>query len=146
MTRFFAYLYEWFGLFPIYSQDLGTFLRGWDYACVGYFALPWYRYVGLLMIIVTGLIFMLQYDLISGTRFKKREHWELAALAVFIVNFLIAFTVPIVAIMKGMHCPLLKLSLADCVFFGLSNGIWSVIFFSLLSIIHGVRMRFVTAE
>ncbi len=141
MTRFFAHLYEWFGLFPLYSRDLSDFLRGWDYACVGYFALPWYRYVGLLMIIVTGVIFALQYDLISGTRFKKREHWELAALVVFISNFMIAFTIPVVAIMQGMHCPLLKLSFADCILFGLSDAVWSLILFSLLSIFQEVSMK-----
>jgi hypothetical protein len=135
MKGFFAHLYEWFGLIPLYSKDMSDFLKGWDYACVGYFALPWYFYVGVLMIIVTVLIFALQYDLISGTRFKKREHWELAALVVVILNFLIAFSIPFVAIMKNTHCPSLKLTVSDCVFFGLSNAVWALILFSLLSLI-----------
>jgi len=30
MKEFFASIYEWFGLFPLYSRDLGDHLRGWD--------------------------------------------------------------------------------------------------------------------
>jgi hypothetical protein len=135
MKGFFAHLYEWFGWIHIYSKDMSDFLKGWDYACVGYFALPWYFYVGVLMVIVTVLVFALQYDLISGTRFKTVQHWELAALVVVIVNFLIAFSVPFVAILQHTHCPMLKLSVSDCVLFGLSNAVWAFILFSILSIV-----------
>lgn len=135
MKGFFTHLYEWFGLVPIYSKDMSDFLKGWDYAGVGYFALPWYVLIGLSMIILTVLIFVLQNDLISSTRFKTAQHWELAALVVIIVNFLIAFAVPFVAILKHIHCPLLKLTVSDSIFFGLSNAVWAFILFSLLSII-----------
>jgi len=141
MKAFFAQLYEWFGLFPIYSKDMSDFLKGWDYACVGYFALPWYFYVGVLMVILTILIFVLQYDLISGVRFKQREHWELAALVVVILNFLIAFSVPFVAISKHMHCPSLKLTVSDCIFFGLSNAIWAFVLFCILSAVRRIIVK-----
>jgi len=133
MKEFFAHLYEWFGLVHIYSRDLGDFLRGWDYACVGYFAIPWYFYIGFSMIVVTGLIFGLQYDLIDSKRFRSREHWELAALIVVICNFLIAFSIPFVAILKKMHCAQLDISVSDCIFFGLSVAVWSFVLFSILS-------------
>jgi hypothetical protein len=139
LVHFFANLYEWFGLMHIYSKDMSDFLKGWDYACTGYFALPWYTLIGLVMVILTTLIFALQYDLISAVRFKKSEHWELAAIVVVICNFIIAFTIPFVAINKEMLCPQLKLSASDCIFFGLSNAIWSLIFFSILT---GIR-RFI---
>ncbi len=133
MSNFFAMLYEWFGLVPIYSKDLSEFLRGLDLACTGYWALPWYFYTGFMMITLTILIFALQYDLISAIRFKKRQHWALAALTAIVVNFAIAFTLPFVAQQTGVHCPLLKFSALDCVGFGLSNAVWAFIFFSLLS-------------
>jgi len=141
MKDFFAHLYEWFGLIPLYSKDLSDFLKGWDYACVGYYALHWYFFIGMMMIILTGLIFALQYDLISGTRFKKREHWELAALVVFICNFVIAFIVPFVAEETKYHCSQLKLSVLDCVFFGLSNAVWGLILFIILTIFYRITIH-----
>jgi hypothetical protein len=142
MKEFFAHLYGWFGLFPIYSKDLDDFLRGWDYACVGYFALPWYIYIGLMMIVLTVLIFALQYDLISSDRFKSQEHWELSASVVITVNFVVAFTIPAVAIFRQMHCPALQITLSDCVFFGISNAVWSFILFCLLSGLERLRLKY----
>jgi len=141
MRDFFAHMYEWFGLVPLYSRDLSDFLKGWDYACVGYFALPWYTYIGLLMFITTILIFALQYDLVSGERFKKWEHAELSVFIVVVVNFAIAFTIPAVAILKKMHCPGLHLTFSDCLVFGLSDAIWSFILFGILSLINRFAMK-----
>jgi uncharacterized membrane protein len=135
MKEFFAHMYEWFGLIHPYTRDMDDFLRGWDYACVGYYALPWYFYTGILMIIITVLVFALQYDLVSGRRFKKIEHWELAALIAVVANFLIAFIIPATAILKGNHCPLLKLTVTDSLLFGVSNAVWSLILFSMLSLV-----------
>jgi hypothetical protein len=134
MRDFFAHMYEWFGLIPFYSRDLSDFLKGWDYACTGYFALPWYTFIGLLMFVATILVFALQYDLVSGERFKRQEHWWLAALIVALVNFAIAFTIPAVAILRHMHCPALVISFTDCILFGVSVSIWSLILFSILSL------------
>jgi hypothetical protein len=134
MDEFFARMYEWFGLIPVYSKDLCEFLRGWDYACTGYFALHWYLYVGLFMVVITTLLFALQYDLISGKRFKRQRHWALTAFVIIVVNFAVAFTVPFVALETGVHCMHLKLAVLDCIGFGLSNAVWAFIFFSLLSL------------
>ena len=134
MDEFFTRLYEWFGLIPVYSKDLDEFLRGWDYGCTGYFALHWYLLVGLFMVVTTALLFGLQYDLISGKRFKKNRHWELAALMIVIVNFSVAFTVPFIALETGRHCLRLKLATLDCIGFGLSNAVWAFILFTLLSL------------
>lgn len=133
MKEFFAGLFEWFGLFHLYSRDLGEFLRGWDSDCTGYFSMPWYLLIGWGMIILTTLIFGLQYDLISSSRFKKGEHWELAAVLVVLSNFSIAFVVPGVAVRWERYCPQLQLSFSDCFFFGLSVAVWAFILFSLLS-------------
>jgi hypothetical protein len=133
MEDFIARLYEWFGLFPLYSKDLGEFLRGWDYSCTEYLAIHWYFYIWILMMVITVLLFALQYDIISGARFKKRGHWLLAALLIVSANFAIAFVVPFVAVVTSSYCPRLKLSVFDCFTFGLSNAAWSFIVFSILS-------------
>jgi hypothetical protein len=51
MKEFFASLYEWFGLMPLYSTDMGDQLRGWDITCTDYIGTPWYVYIGWIMII-----------------------------------------------------------------------------------------------
>jgi quinol-cytochrome oxidoreductase complex cytochrome b subunit len=125
-------LYSWFGIIPLYSRDLDAFLRGWDQACTGYYALHWYLYIGLIMVIMTLLIFALQYDLASPERFKRSEHIELSFLMVFLSNFVIAFIIPMAAFLTKSHCAQLQLSVSDCMLFALSDGVWSIIFFGSL--------------
>lgn len=143
MKEFFARLYECFGLVHLYSKDLDDFLKGWDYACIGYFALPWYMFIGIAMVLITILVFALQNDLVNPVRFKKREHQALCALIIAICNFTIAFSVPLVAIQRGIHCPLLKISVADCLCFALTNAFWSLVLFGMLSMIPWSRFRFI---
>jgi hypothetical protein len=140
MTKFFECLYEWFGLIPVYSKDMAEFLKGMDVSCTGYYALPWYFYVGIFMLVITLLLFGLQYDLVSSQRFPKTQHWELAAFVVFVVNFAFAFTVPFVAHETKFYCPNLHITTLDCMGFGLSNAVWAVVLFSLLSVIQRLRM------
>jgi hypothetical protein len=141
MVNFFAMLYKWFGLVPLYSRGLDDFLKGWDASCTGYYALKWYLYVGYGMTILTVLIFALQYDLISSDRFQKKEHGELAAFVVFICNFLIAFTIPFVAHEMRRYCVSLDISVADCAIFGLSNAIWGLVLFGVLTGIQRLTTR-----
>lgn len=144
MRMFFAHMYEWFGLIRPYSHDFGEYLRGWDFACVGYFAVPWCLYVGWLMVIVTLVIFGLQFDLVSAKRFNQRQHWGLVAFSIVIVNFLIAAGITVVAIYTGSYCLRLQLSILDCIGFGISNALWSFIFFSLLSAISPLRDQIIS--
>jgi len=120
---------------------MAEFLKGMDVSCNGYYALPWYFYVGVLMILFTLLLFGLQYDLISGSRFPKNQHWGLAAFVVFIVNFIAAFSVPFIAHETKYYCPYLYITTLDCIGFGLSNGTWGLVFFSLLSLLQKLGNR-----
>ncbi len=139
MGHFFARLYEWFGLIHFYSRDFGEYLRGWDFACTGYYAIAWYLHIGWMMVISTTVIYGLQFDIISTTRFTKAGHWCLVALTIFMVNFLLAFIIPFAFIFTGAYCLRLNLSGLDCLGFGLSNGIWSFILFVLLSGVSPLR-------
>jgi len=133
MRDFFAGLYEWFGLIPFYSTPLGEHLRGWDITCSDYMGTPLYVYIGWIMIVLTILFYVLQYYGINSPRFNKRVHWWLIALAIFLFNFLIAFTWSFNDLQSGDYCSELKFSVADCVGFGISNAIWSFILFLLLT-------------
>ena len=139
MLNFFASLYEWFGLIPLYKKDMGDHLRGWDITCTDYIATPWYVYIGVIMLIITGFIYALQYHIIDNSRINKRVHWWLFALLIIILNFLIAFTIPFNSIQAGDYCSQLNLSVTDCIGFGFSNALWSFILFILISTIPLIR-------
>lgn len=133
MKDFFASLYEWFGLMPLYSMDMGDLLRGWDITCTDFIGTPWYVYIGWLMIILTALIYALQYHIIDNSRWNKKQHWWFFALLIVVLNFLIAFTIPFNTVNAGEFCNQLNLSVSDCIGFGLSNAVWSFIFFLMIS-------------
>lgn len=135
MKGFFASLYEWFGLIPLYSRDLGDHLRGFDITCTDYIATPWYVYIGWIMIILTVFLYSLQYHIIDRSRFNKRGHWWILALIIVILNFIIAFTIPFNSLQAGDYCNQLNLSVSDCIGFGFSNAIWSFILFIFISTI-----------
>lgn len=133
MIDFFASLYEWFGLNPFYKTDFGELLRGYDTTCTGYIDSPWYTYIGILMIILTSLIYAFQYHIIDSSAFNKKQHWWLMSLIIIGLNFFIAFIIPFNIINSGNYCSQLNLTVADCLGFGFSNAIWSLILFLLIS-------------
>ena len=133
MITFFASLYEWFGLMPLYSSNMGDLLRGWDSTCTDFIATPWYIYIGWLMIIITILMYVLQYHIIDSPKFNKKHHWWIMAFVILIINFLIAFTITFNILQSGDFCQELNLTFSDCVGFGFSNALWSLIFFVLIT-------------
>ena len=133
ITNFFAGLYEWFGLMSLYSKGMMERLRGWDITCTGYIASPLYVYIGWIMIILTALIYILQYHVIDSSRWNKKSHWWLFGLLIFIINFLIAFSVTYNMVQSGDFCQSDNLTVTDCFGFGFSNALWSLIFFILLT-------------
>lgn len=133
MEEFFASLYEWFGLNPLFSTDMGDQLRGWDITCTDYIGTPWYVIIGWTMIAVTALFYALQYHIIDSSRLKNKTHWWLFALIIVILNFFIAFLIPYNSIQAGDYCNQLNLSVSDCIGFGLSNAVWSFILFTVIT-------------
>lgn len=134
-ARLFASLYEWFGLIPFYSRDMGDKLRGWDITCTAYSETNLYVLVGTIMIILTAFFYALQYHIIDKSRWNKKLHWWLFALVIVVLNFLIAFTMSYNAIEPETFCNTLVLSVSDCIGFGLSNAIWSLILFVIITTI-----------
>jgi hypothetical protein len=133
MRDFFASLYEWFGLNPFYATDLGEHLRGYDITCSDYTDTPLYVIVGTVMIVSTVVIYILLYHIINSPGWNKRTHWWLFAGILVLLNFLVAFILPFNDFQAADYCSQLRISAIDCVFFGVSNAIWSFILFSLLT-------------
>lgn len=143
MEEFFASIYEWFGFEPFYKTDLGDLLRGWDITCSGHIDTKWYILIGWSMIGLTSLLYAFQYHIYDSSKFNKKQHWWIMAFLIITLNFLIAFLIPYNIVKSGDFCSQLNLSVTDCIGFGLSNGIWSFIFFLTISTIPLIR-RFST--
>jgi hypothetical protein len=142
MKDVFASLYEWFGLMPLFSSDMGDLLRGWDLTCTDFIATPWYVYIGWIMILITSFVYALQYHIIDSSKWNKKQHWWLFALLIVVINFLIAFTIPFNIVNARDYCEELNLSFSDCIGFGISNAIWSFIFFLVITTVPVFRTKF----
>ncbi|MDX2000887.1 MAG: hypothetical protein SFW35_00515 [Chitinophagales bacterium] len=143
MKEIFASIYEWFGIIPLYSTDMGDLLRGWDITCTDYIATPWYVYIGWIMIILTAFTYALQYHIIDSSKYNKRKHWWFFAALIVITNFLIAFSITFNIIQTGDYCTELTLSVSDSIGFGISNALWSFILLLITSTVPFIR-RFST--
>jgi hypothetical protein len=143
MTNFFASLYEWFGIIPLYTKGMMERLRGWDYISQDYVLTNWYINIGVILIVVTLLIYSLQYHIIDSSGWNKRRHWWIFAFVTFAINFLAAFIITNNIVQTGDFDPNDNLSTADCIGFGFSNALWGFIFFLIISTIPIVR-RFST--
>jgi hypothetical protein len=127
MTDFIAMIYEWFG----YRNDLGTHLRGWDINCDDFTGTNLYFQVFLTMILINAGLFVIMYlviDRITST-FNKKSSWWIIALIGSLINFGIAYSLP------GTvdPCTDLEFGQPDFLMFGLANGVWSLVFFALLT-------------
>lgn len=135
MIDFFGALYEWFGTNPFYSRDLGELLMGWDITCTDYIGTPWYLIIGWVMIGSTALIYGLHYHIIDSPKWYKKQYWWWTALVIISLNFLVAFLISFNIVQSSDYCEQLNLTIGDCAGFGLSNAIWSLILFVLITTI-----------
>lgn len=134
MTDFFASLYEFFGLSQLYSKDLGEHLRGLDITCQGYFGPPLYIYIGISMILLTLLIYYIQYHLIDSNRYNKFYHWWITSAVIIFLHFFIALSISNNDIQNQNYCSqLVNIGLRDCIGFGISNSILGFILFVLIT-------------
>jgi hypothetical protein len=143
MKEVFASLYEWFGLMLLYKDDMADHLRGWDIPCESYDGTPWYLYMGWTMLATSALAYTIQYHIIDRSDYNKKHHWWMTALLLVILNFLIPFSITFNTVSAGpdFYCKELDLQISDCIGFGLSNAIWSLILFMFISSIPFPRSR-----
>jgi len=137
MTDFFASLYEWFGLNPLFSTNFGDHLRGLDTACNDYAATPIYSVVGIAMMGLSMLFYALYYHVVDSVKYSRRGSWFVVLLALIILDFCIAFLLPYNDIQAGNFCKSEDFSIdgTDCFGFAFSNSIWAAIFFTFFSLL-----------
>jgi len=146
MKEFFAGLYEWWGINPLYATDLGEHLQGLDIICEDYVATPWYTYIGTSMILVTILSYAFQYHIIDSNRYSGRPHLIITSITSIVINFLIAFSIPFNALQNNNYCGELNFNTADCIGFGISNAIWSFILLVIITSLPWPRSKSVNCS
>lgn len=132
MTDFFLSLYEWFGLIFFYSQDMSNLIAGYGCNSLSDEGLPTINIVGIILLFSVLLTYLFMYHLLNSAKYNKVTHWWIVAFILFLFNFLVAFVMSwnIVNAMTDMAC---ELSMGDCIGFALSNSIWSLVLFGVIS-------------
>jgi hypothetical protein len=139
MNEIFSSIYEFGGLIPFYSTDLGDHLRGFDITCTGYVGTPWYAYIGWIMIGLTLLLYALMYHIIDSVHFNKKSSWWIMALLVVLINFFLAFSVSYNSVRSGDVCKSLHISFGDFIGFGFANATVAFILFLIITTIPWIR-------
>mgnify|MGYP000861773661 FL=1 len=133
MKELFASIFEFFG-FPIYDAfTLGDWLRGWDPISQSYSGTDYYSIFGIVIILICSVFYALQYHIIDSSTFNKAKHLWLMVLSVCVINFLIAFGIPYNELIAGNIDDSILFTTSDCIAFGISVAIWSLIIMALLT-------------
>lgn len=132
MKTLFASMYEWFGTYLFYSKDMGDHLNGMDITCTDFIGTPWYMITGFVMLFITILVYSFQYHIYDNSGFNKKHHLWIMLVVNFLINFLIAMLLSMNSMKEGF-CQELSISIADCIGFGISNALWSLILHVLIT-------------
>jgi hypothetical protein len=137
----FRNIYELFGLNPFFSDYMTAFLAGNEELCSEpYSGMPLYAVFGLVMLVSSAFIYVLQYHIIDRVNFNGCKWWWIFASSAFIFNFAFAF-IKLWGLLSGgieaFGCDEEFVSVifnfSDIGMFALVNGILGFIVFTLLS-------------
>lgn len=134
MVDFFAALFEWWGLNGMYSTDLADHLRGYDPTCTDYSGTPWYNYTGITMLAMSVVFYALYYHVLDSSRWQRRGHWFIFVLIAAGLSFLVGFILTYNALQSSEYCLQLQFTIMDCVGFGASMAIWTMVVITLISL------------
>lgn len=129
----FKQLYEWFGLSTPYNADMREYLAGYDALTGDYSGANYYIVLGLTMIVIVCAFFSGYYFLLNRNAFRTRRYWLAVLLLCMMINFFIGFKIAHTGVSVADEQGLV-MGMMDCVGLGMSNMLWSMIFFVLLSI------------
>jgi len=139
MNEVFSWIYEFGGILPFYSADLGEHLRGFDVTCTNYIGSPWYAYAGLVLLGVTLFAYALLYHFIDSARFARRGHWWFTVLVIGVLNFAFAFALAWSSVHSPERCKQLHISTGDIVGFGFDNALVAFILFLAITSVPYLR-------
>ena len=128
-------LFEAPGLYSA-SGGLGEYLRGFDTDCQTYSRQSAYSIVFLFLIFVNAVIMLnYYYGLLNRHPFNKFGWWLVNVLTGAFIIYMIASLQPYKDLMNGEYCKDLSFHAGDCMGFGLTAAIYSVIWSVLLSLL-----------
>ena len=99
-----------------------------------YATVPGYLRIGLVLLISSFIISALFYYLVAPVR-KQTLLWFLFSLANAVINFGYALYYTLTPLINNEIEPDLQWTSLDCIFFGVTNVIWSFVAFVLISFI-----------
>jgi hypothetical protein len=128
-------LFEAIGLYST-SGGLGEHLRGTALDCQTMSRQSTYNIVFLVIIFVNAIIMLnYYYGLLNRNPFNKFGWWLINVLIGAFIIYLIAYLQPYKDLINNNYCQDLKFHNGDCIGFGLTAAIYSVIWSVLLSLL-----------
>jgi phosphoglycerol transferase MdoB-like AlkP superfamily enzyme len=125
---------------PFYGSDAAGFLAG-GVASNGEAYPHWYLITFVCLLFSVGIIFLLQYKLLDSPRRVTKLHWWMYGAILMSVNFLCALLPTVSAFHADNYDTEIytMLTVPDLVAFALSNALWSIILYAVLTSIPVVR-------
>lgn len=134
ISDFFITLFESLGLYSS-ASGLGEHLRGLDVQCTDFTNQSIYNIVFLCIFIINLLIVLnYYYGVFNRVNFTNFLSWFLNILSGSLIIFFIAFLYANNDFVTGNFCPDLSISSADCVGFGVTAAIFSLVWSFILSV------------
>jgi hypothetical protein len=128
-------IWESFGLYST-QMGLGAQLRGMNLQCDDFTRQSIYSMVFLALFLINSIIIInYYYGILNRIPFNRILWWVLNVLFGAIIMFLIAFVYANNDLMSNDFCPDLSITTSDCIGFGATTAIFSIIWSSLLSLI-----------
>jgi hypothetical protein len=127
----FKSIYMLFGSF--YGQGMALHLKGMGLDGLENTGTPWYTIFGIVMVLSTGLIYAWQYHLLDSPKWSGKKHWWVFASLAASLNYCVGFLTTWNTVLDGEFCDQLTISLADCFGFGLSNALWSLLLYWIIT-------------
>lgn len=134
ISDFFITLFESLGLYSS-ANGLGEHLRGLDVQCNDFTNQSIYNIV-FLCIFIINLVIVLNYyyGVFNRVNFTNFLSWFLNILTGSLIIFFIAFLYANNDFVTGNFCPDLSISSSDCVGFGVTAAIFSLVWSFILSV------------
>jgi hypothetical protein len=135
ITDFLIIIFESFGFYSS-SNGLGDHLRGLDLPCENYSNQSIYNVVFLCVFTVNSLIVLNYYKgLFNRVNFTNFLSWLINVLVGALFLFFIAFLYANNDVSTGNYCKDLSITNSDCLGFGVTAAIFSIVWSFILSMI-----------
>ncbi len=132
MNYLFDQLFNWWGQWT-HGTDLRQFLKGFNTLTGDYSGSARYALVGIIMIFLTSAILCLYYLVLDSDRLRKRKYWLMFLTGSSVLHFFIAFIIATAGV-EAVKTQQIDVSYFDCIGFGVSVMIWSMLWFVTFSL------------